>query len=126
MLPFVGIPTAALWIIAVILAFVNPGPIAGISHHTYTGALFGLTLVLTIVFVVIAIRSEPKRPNTLNSFALPVLLLLEPTSTAPHWDVALVYLVLILWLGLRTWATAPRVERPSEAKQTPWWEKRRK
>ena len=52
MLPRIALPTIALWILAVILALVNPGPIAGMSHHTYTGVLFLLAVALTVLIFV--------------------------------------------------------------------------
>ncbi|GAC1381811.1 MAG: hypothetical protein NVS3B25_33520 [Hymenobacter sp.] len=48
MLPRYAIPVIALWIIAVVLAFVPPVDFLGMSHHTYTGILFVAATVASV------------------------------------------------------------------------------
>lgn len=46
----------ACWIIAVVLAFVPDVDFLGMSHHTYTGIIFGVATLVSIVTAIKAVR----------------------------------------------------------------------
>ena len=58
MLPRFALPIVLLWLAAVVLAFLPTSNFAGLSHHTYTGILFGAALLATVVLFVKGNRSN--------------------------------------------------------------------
>ena len=58
LIPPFAYPVIAAFLIACVVALLPTGPLLGLSHHTYTGILFGTTVLASAIILIVGLRKE--------------------------------------------------------------------